>query len=84
MKFSMDSVLSRRTLRLLSQREGCGIIKLKGVDRNRGHLFLFYDRFQAVSHHTRPMCPNSLCKSSEVKVVTRGPLFCVVRVTRAS
>ena len=62
----------------------CGIVKLKGVDSNRGQFFFFYDRFQAASHHTHPMCHNDLCKSFEVKVVTRGPLFCVVRATRAS
>ena len=36
--FSMDSVLLR-TPRLLTVRErDCGIIKLKGVDRNRGQF----------------------------------------------
>ena len=35
MKVSMDSVLSRRTPRLLTVREwDCGIVKLKGVDGN--------------------------------------------------
>ena len=39
MKFSMDSMLSRRTPRLLTVRErDCGIVKLKGVDRNRGQF----------------------------------------------
>ena len=39
MKFSMDSMLSRRTSRLLTVRESdCGIVKLKGVDRNRGQF----------------------------------------------
>ena len=37
MKFS--SVLSRRRPRPLTGRErDCGIVKLKGVDRNRGHF----------------------------------------------
>ena len=39
MKSSMDSVLSRRTPRLLTVRErDCGIVKLKGVNRNRGQF----------------------------------------------
>ena len=39
MKFSMDSVLSRRTPRLLTVRErDCGIVKLKGVDGNGGQF----------------------------------------------
>ena len=37
MMFSVDSVLSRRTPRLLTVREwNCGIVKLKGVDGNGG------------------------------------------------
>ena len=37
MKFSIDSVLSRRTPWLLTVRErDCGIAKLKGVDGNGG------------------------------------------------
>ena len=36
MKFSMDSVLLRRTLGLLTVRErDCGIVKLKDVDGNQ-------------------------------------------------
>ena len=39
MKFSMDNMLSRRTPRLLTVRErDCGIVTLKGVDRNRGQF----------------------------------------------
>ena len=39
MKFSMDSILSRRTPRLLTVRErDCGIVTLKGVDRNGGQF----------------------------------------------
>ena len=34
-RFSMDSVLVRRMLRLLTVRErDCGIVKLKSVDKN--------------------------------------------------
>ena len=39
LKFSMGSVLSKRMLRLWTVRErDCGIVKLKGVDRNRGQF----------------------------------------------
>ena len=52
MKFSMDSVLLRKTLEA-SDRVGerdCGIVKLKGIDRNRRqflscskeHCFCFF------------------------------------------
>ena len=44
MKSSMDSVLSRRTPRLLTVRErDCGIVKLKGVDGNEGQLLSSLD-----------------------------------------
>ena len=64
MKFSMDSMLSRRKPRLLTVRErDCGIVKLKGVDRNRGQflscsdehrfcLFTIYLKFALC----RPVC----------------------------
>ena len=39
MKFSMDSVLSKRTLRLLTARErDCGIVKLTGIDGSGGEF----------------------------------------------
>ena len=44
MKFSTDSVLSRRTPRLLTVRDrDCSIVKLKGVDGNREQFLSCYD-----------------------------------------
>ena len=48
MKFSMDSVLLRRTLRLLTVRErDYGIIKPKRVDRNRGQFLSCSDEHRS-------------------------------------